>query len=37
MPQDPSAYFLRNLSGGMVTVISRGFGLTKFASAKITP
>ena len=30
-------YFLRNLSAGMVTLISRGFGLTKFASAKTTP
>jgi hypothetical protein len=29
----PSFYFLRNLSGGIVTIISRGFGLTKFARA----
>src|ERR1700730_12573009 len=37
LESDPSAYSLRNLSAGMVTVISRGFGLTKLASAKITP
>src|SRR5882757_752478 len=32
---DPSGYFLRNLSAGMVTVISRRLGLRKLASAKI--
>src|ERR671936_457479 len=36
-PTQPSGYFLRNLSGGMVTVISRGFGCTKFASEKMMP
>lgn len=30
-------YRLRNLSTGMMTVISRGIGLTKLANAKITP
>src|SRR6185312_16224717 len=34
---EASSYFLRNLSGGIVTVISRGFGLTKLASANTTP
>src|SRR5215475_13087805 len=33
----PKAYFLRNLSCPMVKVISRGFGVTKLASAKIAP